>query len=688
LSPEQIGRYVILRTLGRGAMGVVYLARDPQIERELALKTIRFDTGEKGFSAEEAKARFLKEARISGRLQHPHIVTVFDVGEDQGTLFLAMELVQGGSFSQRLSDPAGFPLRDRIRVIAEVAEALAHAHERGVLHRDVKPANILLTPTLSAKVTDFGIGKLLTGDTELTSTGQMVGSPAYMSPEQIKGEKLDARTDIFSLGIVLYQALTLRKPFPADTLTTLVYQILHEEPMDPGLVTNDVPEGMKEIIRKCLAKDRANRYSDAGELADDLREVLGFTPVGSTAGLSESKVKRVRSSPGAPPPVAPLAEPAVPASMAPTAAVWVSPPVGRLPEDAGVTAVPAPASTPTAAAPVADSESPTITTGRRMGDVMAKAAGLAVPLPKKKGLSPAVLGGGLFAAVALVIAVLALSKKGETEAGAPPVPTAAPAASVPAPAPAQPPVEKAPGAPAASTAGPAVTVVETPAHETEPTVAPTKRARIKPTATPQEVAAAAAAAAAPKAPTQKPADLTVTVRRFLKLDVSPSQARVYLDGRYIGISDDWDDAGGGSLLAFNLEGNHRIRLCAPDRRDLNIDLIVRSTATDDKVTIDRSLEKGTPDGPTGPEGKLKHPNYRTVRDAVFNVEPPDATVWVNGREIGPASKFAKEDLQFADMAVYEVLLTAPGHESKSLRILVAPTAGEVRANIKEKLKKM
>ena len=692
MSPEQIGRYVILRTLGRGAMGVVYLARDPQIERELALKTIRFDTGEKSFSVDEAKARFLKEARISGRLQHPHIVTVFDVGEDQGTLFLAMELVQGGSFSQRLSDPAGFPLRDRIRVVAEVAEALAHAHERGVLHRDVKPANILLSPTLSAKVTDFGIGKLLTGDTELTSTGQMVGSPAYMSPEQIKGEKLDARTDIFSLGIVLYQALTLRKPFPADTLTTLVYQILHEEPMDPGLVTNEVPEGMKEILKKCLAKDRANRYSDAGELADDLREVLGFAPVGSTAGLSESKVKRVRSSPGAPPPVAPLAGPAVPASMAPTAAVRVTPPVGRLPEDAGVTAVPSPASMPTATTPVADSESPTITTGRRMGEVMAKAAGVAAPPPKKKGPSPLVLGGGLLAAVAVVIAVLALSKKSEKEGGEPPpVPASAPGASVPAPAPAQPPpVDKAPGAAGTSTTGPAVRVVETPAHETAPTVALTKRARAKPTATAEEVARAAAAVPTPKpkAPAQKPADLTVTVRRFLKLDVSPSQARVYLDGRYIGISDDWDDAGGGSLLAFNLEGNHRIRLCAPDHRDLNVDLIVRSTATDDKVTIDRSLEKGTPDGPTGPEGKLKHPNYRTVRDAVFNVEPPDATVWVNGREIGPASKFAKEDLQFADMAVYEVLLTAPGHESKSLRILVAPTAGEVRANIKEKLKKM
>jgi hypothetical protein len=638
LSPEQIGRYVILRTLGRGAMGVVYLARDPQIERELALKTIRFDAGEKSFGVDEAKARFLKEARISGRLQHPHIVTVFDVGEDQGTLFLAMELVQGGSFSQRLSDPAGFPLRDRIRVVAEVAEALAHAHERGVLHRDVKPANILLSPTLSAKVTDFGIGKLLTGDTELTSTGQMVGSPAYMSPEQIKGEKLDARTDIFSLGIVLYQALTLRKPFPADTITTLVYQILHEEPMDPGLVTNEVPEGMKEIIKKCLAKDRANRYSDAGELAGDLREILGFSPVGATA-------------------------------------------------------VPARPPMPAAATPVADSESPTITTGRRMGEVMAKGAGAAAPPPKKKGVSPFVLGGGLLAVAAVVLGVLALSKKSEKEVGElPPVSTSAPAASVPAPVPTQPPpASKVPGATGASTAGPAVAVVETPARGASPTVAPTKKDRVKPTAAPQEATAVAAAVptAPPKAPAQKPADLTVTVRRFLKLDLSPNQARVYLDGRPIGISDDWDDAGGGSLLAFNLEGTHRLRICAPGYRDLLVDLIVRSTATDDKVTINRSLEKGTPDGLTGPawlpEGKLKHPNYRTMRDAVFNVEPPDAMVSVNGREVGPASK---KDFQFVEMAVYEVLLTAPGYESKSLRVLVGPAAGEVRANIKEKLKKM
>jgi serine/threonine protein kinase len=678
LQPEKIGRYVILRTLGRGAMGVVYLARDPQIERDLALKTIRFDEAEKSFSADEAKARFLKEAKISGRLQHPHIVTVFDVGEDEGMLYLAMELVQGGSFSQRLADPAGFAIRDRVRVVAEVAEALAHAHERGVLHRDIKPANILLSPSLSAKVTDFGIGKLLTGDTELTSTGQMVGSPAYMSPEQIKGDKLDARTDIFSLGVVLYQALTLRKPFPADTLTTLVYQILHEEPADPGAVAGDLPEGLGVIVRRCLAKDRANRYSDAAELADDLREALGFSPVGSTANFSDSRMKRGRSSPSspaAPPPAAhPQPSQSPHASMAPTAAMPVMSP--------GPVGAPRPS----------DSESPTITTGRRMGELAAKAEGRVPPPSAKKKPSPATLGAlGIVAALVALVA-LALAKKGGGSGAPDAPPEAAPAAAVSA-SPASVAVPAPPPAPpAAAAAGPAVAVVETPAASAaapaSSTLAPAPRkTKAKPTPGDAASTTAAASAARPTATAAKRADLTFTIRRFLKINVSPSQARVYLDGNYIGISDDWDDAGGGALLTFNLEGQHRLRICYPEYRDLLVDVIVRSTAADDKVTIEQDLPKGAPDGPTGPEGALKRPTYKTIGAVLFNVEPPDAMVSVNGKEYGPASKFQKDEMTFRDMAVYQVALSAPGYEPKTVRLLVAPTAGELRATIKEKLKK-
>ncbi|MBK9089400.1 MAG: serine/threonine protein kinase [Holophagales bacterium] len=294
MNPARIGRYEILRPLGKGAMGVVYLARDPQIERTLALKTVRFDGPSQSFSVSEAKARFLKEAKISGRLQHPNIVTVFDVGEDEGVLYLAMEYISGGALNQRLTDGLDFPIPERIRILSEVADALAHAHQRGVIHRDVKPANILLTEASVAKVTDFGIGKLLTGDTDLTSTGQMVGSPAYMSPEQIRGDKLDVRSDIFSLGVVLYQTLTLKKPFPADTLTTLVYQILNNEPDDPLVHNGELPPEITEIALKCLAKDREQRYGDAAELADDLRAVIGIVPLVSTSGLTESKVGRAR----------------------------------------------------------------------------------------------------------------------------------------------------------------------------------------------------------------------------------------------------------------------------------------------------------------------------------------------------------------------------------------------------------
>jgi serine/threonine-protein kinase len=673
LQPEKIGRYVILRTLGRGAMGVVYLARDPQIERELALKTIRFDEAEKGFSLDEAKARFLKEAKISGRLQHPHIVTVFDVGEDQGMLFLAMELVQGGSFSQRLADPAGFPVRERIRIVAEVAEALAHAHERGVLHRDIKPANILLTPALSAKVTDFGIGKLLTGDTELTSTGQMVGSPAYMSPEQIKGDKLDARTDIFSLGVVLYQALTLRKPFPADTLTTLVYQILHEEPPSPSAVARDLPDGLGEIVRRCLEKNRANRYTDAGELADELREVLGYSPVGSTASFSDSRARRARSSPGSPP---------VTASMGPTAAMPGVPP--------------GPAGTaPTVPARPQDSESPTITTGRRMGEIAAKVEGAAAPgpAPKKKGAPPVLAIVGFAALLAVVGAVLFLKKPSSEETSG--------KASASTPAPASPASASAPAT--ASTAGPAVAVVETPVPAAPaPAAAATpaasvaqapKRPRVKPTPTEGATSSAAPAASGLRPPATaaapvKHADLTYTIRRFLKINVSPSQARVFLDGNYIGISDDWDDAGGGSLLTFNLEGQHRLRICYPEYRDLIVDVVVRATAADDKVTVEQDLVKGVPDGPTGPEGKFHRPNYKSIGAVLFNVDPPDAMVTVNGKEYGPADKWSKDEMVFRDMAVYQIGLSAPGREPKTVRLLVAPTAGELRATIKEKLKKL
>ncbi|HUM02461.1 MAG TPA: serine/threonine-protein kinase [Thermoanaerobaculia bacterium] len=663
--PERIGRYEILRVLGKGAMGVVYLARDPQIERELALKTIRFDHAEGSFNPEEAKARFLKEAKISGRLQHPHIVTIFDVGEDGGMLYLAMEYVPGGSLSQRLADPDSLSLYDRVRVIAEVAEALGHAHERGVLHRDVKPANVLLTPHLDAKVTDFGIGKLLAGDSDLTSTGQMVGSPAYMSPEQIKGEKLDARTDIFSLGVVLYQAITLRKPFPADTLTTLVYQILHEEPPDPQALRADLPPEYSPIVKKCLAKKREERYTTATEVAGDLRAALGEAPVTRTSGLAASRVEAIRAQAG------------------PSEAV-------------------------TQPSPAVDPESPTITTGRRMGDAARQAeaeaakkvqlAGAAATGGKKKTGLPVGALIGAAAVLIAIVAVFALRRSGPREAEKvyESVPSAALATSAAAPAAAAVPSPAAPesrtaAAPPPASAGQVPASDVTPSPATRKTPKPKSTTPPAATAPPARAAAAAqaAAAAAAAAPTPAPkVDATYTVRRLVKLNVSPIQARVFLDGKYIGICDDWDGAGGGALLYFHAEGNHRVRFAYPGYRDLVVDLLVRSNAAEDKIEVERDMEKGNGEGPPGPTGQFRRPHYKTVSGVTFNVDPPDATVTLDGKEIGPASKWASEELALGGPAVHDVVLSAPGRDPMALRILASQTAGEVRANVKEKLKKL
>jgi hypothetical protein len=647
--PERIGRYEIIRVLGKGAMGLVYLARDPQIERELALKTIRFDQAEGTFNPEEAKARFLKEARISGRLQHPHIVTIFDVGEDGGLLYLAMEFVPGGSLSQRLADPDSLSLYDRVRIVAEVAEALGHAHERGVLHRDVKPANILLTPHLDAKVTDFGIGKLLTGDSDLTSTGQMVGSPAYMSPEQIKGEKLDARTDIFSLGVVLYQAITLRKPFPADTLTTLVYQILHEEPPDPSELRVDLPPEYSPIVRKCLAKKREDRYTTATELAADLRAALGEAPVTRTAGVNASRVAEIRADSSEP-------------------------------------------DTQTRPTPAVDPESPTITTGRRMAEAarQADAAAAAAAGKKKAGLPPiVVLVGGVLvlAVVGILVSRLGPSREPvKLVEGTAPTPVAAGPATTMSAAPGTPSPEVAPSPPA----------VETPAEEPSPTRAGRKASRSRPTLSPSPKEApsrraATTATAPPKTATPTPTprvDATYAVKRLVKLNVSPIQARVFLDGKYIGICDDWDGSGGGALLYFYSEGNHRVRFAYPGYRDFIVNLSVRPDATEDQVEVEHDMEKGTGEGPPGPAGEFRRPDYRTVRGAIFRIDPPDATVTVDGKELGPASKWEKEELILDKPAVHSIVLSAPGREPMTLRVLFAQTAGEVRANIKEKLKKL
>jgi serine/threonine protein kinase/septum formation inhibitor MinC len=277
----KLGRYEVVRELGKGAMGIVYLAKDPLIGRLVALKTIRPAAHADEDETKEFQQRFIREAQAAGILNHPSIVTVFDIGDDGGgTSFIAMEYVDGQNLKEVLSQGRPLTFEQIADIVSQVAEAIDFAHSKGIVHRDVKPANIILLEGMKAKITDFGIAKIASGGANLTSTGQFLGTPNYMAPEQIKGSPVDGRTDIFSLGICLYECLTRRKPFGGDSLTAISYKIVHE-PFPPLLEVNpQIPEGFQDVVALCLAKEPAKRYQRGKDLASALRSVMrGERPV-------------------------------------------------------------------------------------------------------------------------------------------------------------------------------------------------------------------------------------------------------------------------------------------------------------------------------------------------------------------------------------------------------------------------
>ncbi|MGC8915822.1 MAG: serine/threonine-protein kinase [Thermoanaerobaculum sp.] len=279
--PASLGRYQILGELGRGSMGVVYRAWDPQLERPVAIKAISAEAISGG-TAEEIVARFLREAKLAARIVHPGVVTVYDAGEEGGQLYLVMELVEGESLQARLRR-GDFPSqREALELAAQVAEALAAAHHAGIVHRDVKPANILITREGKAKVSDFGVAKAVGEGTGLTRTGTAVGSPAYMSPEQVRGEHVDPRSDIFSLGVILYEMLLRKRPFPAETLTTLVYQILNADPFAEREAFGSLDPDLVAFLQSCLAKDPAQRLPDALTFARQARALAAKVETDAT----------------------------------------------------------------------------------------------------------------------------------------------------------------------------------------------------------------------------------------------------------------------------------------------------------------------------------------------------------------------------------------------------------------------
>jgi len=274
----RLGRFTIVRQLGAGAMGEVYLGEDPQIGRPVALKTVRLAAEAIWGSADVLRDRLLREARAAGRLVHPNVVTLFEAGEAEGTFFLAFELVDGEDLETRLRRGPPLTTGEVIRIGRDAALGLDAAHRRGIIHRDIKPANLMLTREGGLKITDFGIAKLSDQATRLTHTGSVVGTPQYLSPEQIRGEALDGRSDLFSLGALLYEALARRLAFDADTLPSLMYQVLTATPPDLAGLRPDLPPRLCATVMRLLAKDPSQRFATAGELAAELETIAGNLP--------------------------------------------------------------------------------------------------------------------------------------------------------------------------------------------------------------------------------------------------------------------------------------------------------------------------------------------------------------------------------------------------------------------------
>ena len=269
MSLDQLGRFKITGTLGKGAMGTVYRAHDPLIDRTVAIKTI----GCAGLSPAEAKAfeaRFYSEAKSAGRLNHPNIVTIHDAGRTDDLAYIAMEYLNGRTLQEILDAGVTLPVERCAEIAARIADGLAFAHANGVVHRDIKPANIMVFDNGTVKIADFGVALIPTGSQ--TMDGMTCGSPKYMSPEQINSSKVDGRSDIFSLGVVLYEMLVGRPPFTGDNLNAILFQVLNSAPPLPSSYNPGLPQGFDRIVARALAKNPDKRYQNAGQMAADLRK--------------------------------------------------------------------------------------------------------------------------------------------------------------------------------------------------------------------------------------------------------------------------------------------------------------------------------------------------------------------------------------------------------------------------------
>ena len=537
------GRYRVDGELGRGGMGVVYRAHDPELDREVAIKHIQLPVDASRDVRDELEKRFRREAKAAARIRHPGVVAIHDVGTTDSGLYLVMELVDGESLARRLERGA-FPDRAAaIEVAARAAEALAAAHRAGVVHRDVKPANILISNDGRVMLTDFGVARSLDEVSELTRTGMVVGSPAYMAPEQLRGGAVDGRADLFSLGVVLYEMVLRKRPFPSQSITTLLYQILHEDPMADPAISKEIDRPISDLLRRLLAKQPEDRYPDAQSLAAALRQLP----------LESVRADEAETRPGmAVPPLPPLP---------PTVAALV-PPLHP----------PHPPAPPTPyAAPGA---------------------------PRRTALW--LLLGTVGAALVVVAGVLATWNRNPVRpivqpprpAGWNPSEGPLPESSLlllpPTPTPSQAPLSMIPPLPVAPTPSPgaAPSISERPAPNGGEPPAATSAPPSQPAPTPPPLPSAPAAQ-----PPREEATVHVRCRRGVEFDLDPSDALVTFDGRLLGPADEVEQ------YEITTPGHHTLRLTAAGYKPVVVDVEVAPDARAKWEELEIEMEElPSPDG--------------------------------------------------------------------------------------------
>ncbi|MFL6261849.1 MAG: serine/threonine-protein kinase [Thermoanaerobaculia bacterium] len=679
-----VGRYRILRFLGAGAMGEVYLAEDPQIDRKLAIKTVRL--AGRPQEIEDRKRRLLREARAAGRLLHPNVVTLFDAGEAAGLLYLAFEFVEGTDLAARLEpEQQRLSLRQVLRVVRQAAEALDYAHGQGIVHRDIKPSNILLDRAGRVKVTDFGIAKMAGQSTELTMAGSVMGSPQYLSPEQIRGEDLDGRSDIFSLGVVLYEMLSGRRPFEGDTITTLVYQILHKDP-PPVSELRAVPPRVEELLRGMLAKSRDERIPNAGEVARELAAIeaelsdetlsapAGTGPLGATRVLPRRTTDAPILPAGVPGPRSGLgtvpASPETTPSSPPPAPTMAAPlPTASMP------AAPMPA-LPMAAAP-----------GRKL-PVALLVAGLLLLIAVG-----AITGGGYYVWrlwQARNAAAEPAAQTAEVSQTAPPAASPASSSSPVLPAPeVRTPSQTSPStsqAPPPSVRPTPAEKAPAPAASSAPAAAPThSEQRVPGPATSAPAVPAPAPAPAPRepepeaAPEEPAADQTVRTGMQVGFRVTPADAHVLVEGHVLGMAQDWSGEKGARTYTFPGAGTYRVKIKRDGMKDM---LIAVEAGAGGASTITARLKPLA-------AADIDASDLDTVRvreGIALNVRPGNAEVLVDGQSVGAARRYAggllrPREILRLDPGKHRISFVAPGYARKDVLVEVTETADRPRQRI-------